>query len=161
MNYQKVYEVFERLLDDGKKLSSLLDKKLSDSEVLTLRALNTSNAMFQKELIAMVQQSFPDTSFEVRRWSEENRKSWLILLNKYPVFWEKKEEDLVGIFCGMNVMGELYQYRDFVVPILKHDSMIYFAATCDNESVVSGLYSLIEVLESFSASVQFARIFYI
>ena len=146
MDYQKVYEVFETLSADSKRLCSLLDKKPSESEVVILRALNTSNVMYQKELIAMVRQSFPDTSFEVRRWSEENRKSWLLLLNKYSPLWDGQEENLISIFCGMDVVGELYQYRDLIVPILKNRQMIHYAATCSKESIVSALHSLINFL---------------
>ena len=98
MDYQKVFEVYERLLADEKKLSLLLGAEHPSPEISLLRELKTSNYLYRKELIAMMYDSFPETSFEVRMWTEENRKQWMILLNKYPVFWQGLEEKLIGVF---------------------------------------------------------------
>ena len=145
MDYQKVFEVYERLLADGKKLSLLLGAEHPSPEICLLRELNTSNYLYQKELIEMVHETFPDTSFEVRRWEEEERKQWMTLLGKYPVFWNGQEEKLIGVFWGMQVVNVLVEYRELISPILKHREMIDFAARSVNTSVVSALYALMDV----------------
>ena len=150
MDYQKIFEVYERLLADGKKLSLLPGAEHPSPEISLLRELNTSNYLYQKELIRMVRESFPDTSFEVRRWDEEKRKQWMQLLNKYPVFWEGQEEKLIGIFWGIQVVNALAEYRELVSPLLKSKGMIDFAATSKNDSVVAALYALMDACLEYS-----------
>lgn len=144
IDYQKIYEVYERLLADEKKLSLLLGAEHPSPEISLLRELKTSNYLYQKELIAMMYDSFPETSFEVRRWTEENRKQWMILLSKYPVFWQGLEEKLIGVFWGMHIVGALIPYREIISSILKRDEMIKFAAASKDNSIISGLYALID-----------------
>lgn len=148
-------EDYKSLQEDYNLLQAVYKKMLKCLvETSDIEDLIQHNHEYRQRLVALVQDNFPVTANDIRKWSVEEFECWLKLLIECPVFWQGKEETLLGLLWTLDSKARIKQERE-VALLCTHQNMVDFAADARNKSVVQTLDFLINKYATLSQAEQF------
>lgn len=143
-DYQSLQEDNNLLL----KLQRNAENK-DDYEVLL-----SHNHHYRYTLIHQVQDNFPTTANDVSAWGEGEFVRWLKMLIAYPVFWQGKQEMLVGLLWSLDSKGQLL-CKEEVAEICTHSTMLDYLHDSPDGTVVQALNVLLDKYATLSQAEQF------
>lgn len=143
MKILKIYAAYKQFCADAESLERLKIWAKDNEECRLLQLLSKSNRGYRQDLVSLVQDNFPATATDVKSWSESEWECWLDLLLEHPVFWQGKQEMMIGLFWSLDNKGTL-THTDKVALLCTHLEMVDYAADFRNKSVADTLNVLIE-----------------
>ena len=143
MSIKQILSAYRQLCEDDQNLSQLGIWAKTEKEKKLIRSLQSSNQNYRQELINLVWNNFPATANDVSAWTIEEHDCWFNLLLTYPIFWQGKQETLIGLLWSLDCKGKIQQ-QDEVASLCTHSNMVDYAADPHNFSVVNVLHVLID-----------------
>ena len=145
-----------KLLQEDYDLLQSVYKKMVKSllETSDIEDLIQHNQQYRDRLVSLVRNNFPATATDVADWSKKEWSNWLDLLREYPIFWQEKQENLIGLFWSLDSKGIL-TYGNKVALLCTHKEMIDYAADPRHEAVVKTLWALIDKYATLSQAEDF------